>query len=236
MGERKNEAGYRITDLATSERPRERLASLGAPMLSDAELVGILLGSGVAGLNAVQLGQRILLDVKGPAGLHRISYEELCARRGLGPAKAAQLKAAIELGRRAAARAEPDGRMIIQSPEDAAAAVEHELWPLEQESFRVLLLDTRNRLIRTVEVYRGSLNTSLIRVGEVFREAVRANAAAVIIAHNHPSGDPTPSPEDVAVTRAIVEAGRLLDIEVLDHLVIGKNCHVSLKAKGFGFG
>jgi DNA repair protein RadC len=235
MGERKNEAGYRITDLAASERPRERLASLGAAMLSDAELMAILLGSGVAGLNAVQLGQRILLDVKGPAGLRRISYDELCARRGLGPAKAAQLKAAVELGRRAA-RMEPDDRMAIQSPEEAAGVIEHELWPLEQESFRVLLLDTRNRLIRTVEVYRGSLNTSVIRVGEVFRDAVRANAAAVIIAHNHPSGDPTPSPEDVAVTRAIVEAGRLLDIEVLDHLVIGKNCHVSLKAKGLGFG
>jgi len=106
---------------------------------------------------------------------------------------------------------------------------------LEQEHLRVLLLDTRNRLIRTIEVYRGSLNTSLIRVGEVFRDAVRSNAASIIIVHNHPSGDPTPSPEDVSVTRALVEAGSLLDIEVLDHLVIGKNCFVSLKSKGLGF-
>jgi DNA repair protein RadC len=105
----------------------------------------------------------------------------------------------------------------------------------EQEHFRVLLLDTRNHLIRTVEVYQGSLNTSLIRVGEVFKEAVRSNAAAIIVVHNHPSGDPTPSPDDVGVTRALVEAGRLLDIEVLDHLVIGKNRFVSLKAKGLGF-
>jgi DNA repair protein RadC len=106
---------------------------------------------------------------------------------------------------------------------------------LEQEHLRVLLLNTRNECMDCVEVYRGSLNSSLIRVGEIFREAIKQNAAALIVAHNHPSGDPTPSPEDVAVTRAMVEAGKLVDIEVLDHLVIGHNCFVSLKAKGLGF-
>ena len=232
MGDR--QTGYRITDLATSERPRERLAALGAGALSSAELIAILLRTGIEGLNAVRLAQELLMDLGGLAGLHRVPYEELRSRRGIGPAKAAQLKAAVELGRRLGA-AVPEDRPTIQSPGDAAALLLYEMGALEQEHLRVLLLDTRNRLIRTIEVYRGSLNTSLIRVGEVFRDAVRSNAASVIIVHNHPSGDPTPSPEDVSVTRALVEAGSLLDIEVLDHLVIGKNCFVSLKSKGLGF-
>ena len=185
-------------------------------------------------MNAVQLAQRVLTDFGGLAGLHKAPYAELRQQRGVGPAKAAQLKAAVELGRRLSI-ALPEERPTIQSPDDAAALLLYEMGAFEQEHFRVLLLDTRNHLIRTVEVYRGSLNTSLIRVGEVFKEAVRSNAAAVIVAHNHPSGDPTPSPDDVSVTRALVEAGRILDIEVLDHLVIGKNRFVSLKAKGLGF-
>jgi DNA repair protein RadC len=186
-------------------------------------------------MNAVQLSQEILVQTGGLAGLHRTPYAELCQRRGVGPAKAAPLKAAIEVGRRMAV-ASPEERPSIQSPEDAAGLLLYEMAALEQEHLRVLLLDTRNRLLRTVEVYRGSLNTSLIRVGEVFRDAVRYQAAAVIVAHNHPSGDPTPSPEDVNVTKAMVEAGRLLDIEVLDHLVIGRGRFVSLKAQGLGFG
>ncbi len=232
MGDRRT--SYRITDLATSERPRERLAQLGAKALSSAELVAILLRSGIAGKNVLQLSRELITDLGGLGGLHRASYEELCARKGIGPAKAAQLKAAIELGRRMAVPA-PEERPTIQSPEDAAGLLLYEMGALEQEHLRVLLLDTRNRLMRTVEVYQGSLNASLVRVGEVLRDAVRSNAAAVIIAHNHPSGDPTPSPEDVALTRAVVEAGDLLDIEVLDHLVIGKGRFVSMKSRGLGF-
>jgi DNA repair protein RadC len=124
---------------------------------------------------------------------------------------------------------------VIQSPNEAAALLLYDMGALEQEHLRVMLLDTRNRLIRTAEVYRGSLSSSVMRVGEVFRDAVRANAASIIVAHNHPSGDPTPSPEDVSVTKAIVEAGRLLDIEVLDHIVIGMNRFISLKERGLGF-
>jgi DNA repair protein RadC len=232
MGERGE--GYRITDLSTSDRPRERLAALGAEALSNAELIAILLRSGIVGQNALELGQRLLTDAGGLAGLHRMSYLELRRRRGIGQAKAAQLKAAIELGRRMAAST-PEDRPLVQSPEQAAALLQFEMGALEREQLRVLLLDTRNRLMRIVEVYRGSLNTSLIRVGEVFRDAVRANAAALIVAHNHPSGDPSPSAEDVAVTKAIVEAGKLLDIEVLDHLVIGQSRYVSMKARGLGF-
>lgn len=225
---------YRITDMATSERPRERLARLGPEALTNAELVAILLRSGVPGLNALQLAQRVLMESGGLTGLHRVSFDELRRYRGLGPAKAAQLKSAVELGRRLAV-ATPEERPVIQSPEDAAGLVLYEMGALEREQLRVLILDTRNRLVRTREVYRGSLNSSWIRIGEVFRDAVRLNAAAVIIAHNHPSGDPTPSPEDVAVTKAMVEAGKLLDIEVLDHLVVGQGRYVSMKAKGLGF-
>lgn len=227
-------AYYRITDLASSDRPRERLALLGAKALSNAELIAILLRSGIEGRNVLQLAQELIADLGGLAGLLRTSYDELCARKGIGPAKASQLKAAAELGRRLAV-ATPEDRPTIQSPEDAAGLLLYEMGALEQEHLRVLLLDTRNRLMRTVEVYRGSLNASLVRVGEVLRDAVRSNAAAVIVVHNHPSGDPTPSPEDVALTRAIVEAGNLLDIEVLDHLVIGKGRFVSLKSRKLGF-
>lgn len=232
MGERGE--GYRITDLSTSDRPRERLAALGAEALSNAELVAILLRSGIVGQNALELAQHLLADAGGLAGLHRMSYLELRRRRGIGQAKAAQLKAAIEFGRRLAAST-PEDRPLVQSPDQAAALILYEMGALEREQLKVLLLDTRNRLMQIVEVYRGSLNTSLIRVGEIFRDAVRANAAAVIVAHNHPSGDPSPSAEDVAVTKAMVEAGKLLDIEVLDHLVIGQNRYVSMKAKGLGF-
>ena len=227
-------SAYRITDLDSSDRPRERLLNLGPRSLSNAELLAILLRAGIQGMNVLQLAQKLLLDLGGLYGLHQTPLEVLCERRGIGPAKAAQLKAAIELGRRLSV-ASPEERPIIQSPEDAATLLLYEMGALEQEHLRVLLLDTRNRVLRMVEVYRGSLNSSIIRIGEIFREAIRANAAAILVAHNHPSGDPTPSPEDVRVTKALVESGELLDIEVLDHLIIGKNRYVSLKSKGLGF-
>lgn len=225
---------YRITDLTTSERPRERLASVGPRALSDAELVAILIRTGIQGLNAVQLAQQMLIELGGLSALQRIDYRELVNRPGIGPAKAAQLKAAVELGRRFSI-AKSEERPVIDSPENAAELLLYEMGALQNEQLRVILLDTRNRLIEIREVYSGSVNASLIRIGEVFREAVRSNAAALIVVHNHPSGDPTPSPEDIAVTQAFVKAGKLMDIEVLDHLVIGKGRFVSLKAKGLGF-
>jgi len=153
---------------------------------------------------------------------------------GVGEAKAAQIKAAIELGRRLTLES-PEERPVITSPADAAGLVQYEMSALEQEELRVLLLDTRNRVQKISTVYRGSLNSSQVRVGEVFKEAIRSNAAAIIVVHNHPSGDPSPSPEDVAITRAIREAGELLDVKVLDHLVIGHGRFVSLKERGLGF-
>jgi DNA repair protein RadC len=225
----------RITDLPSADRPRERLAEVGAGSLSTGELLAILLRVGAKGENAVRLAERMLSQLGGLAGLHRASYNDLCNVKGIGPAKAAQLKAALELGERIA-RSGPVERRVISSPADAANLVMYELSALDQEYLYVIHLDTRNRVLGPpLEVYHGSLNTSLIRVGEVFREAVKANAAGIIVVHNHPSGDPSPSPEDVAVTRVLVEAGKLLDIDVLDHLVIGQHRFVSLKERGLGF-
>ncbi|RME86633.1 MAG: JAB domain-containing protein [Anaerolineae bacterium] len=225
---------YRITDLHASERPRERLAALGAQALSNAELLAILLRVGVAGENAVQVGQRLLQTFGGLTGLHRAPFAELRKQHGIGEAKAAQIKAAIELGRRLSLES-PIERPTIHSPADAAALVQYEMSALEQEHLRVLLLDTRNHVLDIVEVYRGSVNSSQVRVGEVFREAIRRNATAIIVVHNHPSGDPTPSPDDVAVTRAIIQAGQLLGVEVLDHIVIGQGRFVSLKERKLAF-
>jgi DNA repair protein RadC len=224
----------RIGDMASEDRPRERLALTGAAALNNAELLAILLRTGLEGENAVRLGERLLTQHGGLVGLLKMSYADLCKVKGIGPAKAAQLKAAVELGRRIAA-ASPAEKPTINSPADAANVIMYEMRALDQEVVKVLLLDTRNRLIAVVEVYRGSLNTSMIRVGELFREAVKQSAASIIVAHNHPSGDPSPSPDDVAVTRMMVEAGRLLDIPVHDHIVIGQNRFVSLKERGLGF-
>ena len=231
------EAEYhlRIPDLAADDRPRERLATVGAQALSHAELLAILLRVGTKGENAIHLAERLLAQWGGLPGLHRMSHADLCQVKGIGQAKAAQLMAAIELGRRIAVSS-PDERPAIGSPADAANLLMYQMSALEQEYLYVILLDTRNRVLgKPLEVYHGSLNTSLIRTGEVFREAIKANAAGLIVAHNHPSGDLSPSPEDVAVTRALVEAGKLLDVEVLDHLVIGRQRFVSLKERGLGF-
>ena len=232
--EGKRENVYRITDFDTAERPRERLARLGAQSLSNAELIAILLRVGVPGENAVQVGQRLLQTFGGISGLHRADFEEVCGQHGLGTAKVAQIKAAIELGRRLTLES-PEEKPAIHSPADAAALVQYEMGALEQEELRVMLLDTRNRVQDIISVYRGSVNSSQVRIGELFKAAIRRNAASIVVIHNHPSGDPTPSPDDVAITRGIVQAGKLLEVDVLDHLVIGRGRFVSLKERGLGF-
>jgi DNA repair protein RadC len=154
--------------------------------------------------------------------------------QGVGEVKAIEIKAALELGKRMAL-ATPEHRPQIKTPSDAAQILMLEMGLLEQEEVRTILLDTRNRIIATPMIYRGSLNAASMRVGEVFKEAIRNNSAAVIVAHNHPSNDPTPSAEDILVTKTLVQAGRLLDIEVLDHVVVCQNRYVSLKERGLGF-
>lgn len=228
-------ASYRIADLDESDRPRERLERQGAQALSNAELLAILLRVGVPGESAVQVGQRLLNHFGGLAGIHRAAFDELCSQHGIAEAKASQIKAAIELGRRLLVES-PDERPLIHSPADAANLVLYEMGALEQEELRLILLDVRNRVMAVVAQYRGSASSSQVRVGELFKDAIRRNASNLIVVHNHPSGDPTPSPDDVALTRAIVQAGKMLDIEVLDHLVIGRGRWVSLKERGLGFG
>jgi DNA repair protein RadC len=225
---------YRITDMDENERPRERLARLGAQSLSNAELIAILLRTGVQGENVIEIGQRLLAEYGGVSGLHRAAFDELCSEHGLGAAKVAQLKAAMELGNRLRLES-PDERPAVHSPADAAALVQFDMSALEQEELWVIALDTRNRVLKIEKLYKGSLNQSQVRVGELFKSAIRLNAANVIVVHNHPSGDPTPSPDDVTVTRQIIQAGKLLDVEVLDHIVIGRERFVSLKDRGLGF-
>lgn len=227
---------YRLTikELPADERPREKLKLRGEANLSTGELLAIILRTGVAGETATAVAQRLLATHGGLLGLSRVAYGDLCREHGLGEAKAAQLKACIELARRLALE-RPDERVRIHSPEDIAVLLSSEMAALDQEELRVVLLNTKNEVLKIVTVYRGSVNAAQVRVAEVFKEAVRQNAPAIVIAHNHPSGDPTPSPDDVAVTRELVQAGQLLDIEVLDHLVVGDGSHVSLRRRGLGF-
>lgn len=223
-----------IRDLPEDERPRERLKRLGARVMSNAELLAIMLRTGADGQNVLRLAEQLLARFQGLPGIARASLAELQAVHGIGPAKAITIKAALELGRRLMAAA-PEERPRITSPADAANLLMSEMMLLEQEELRVVLLDTRNHVLRVKTVYRGSLNTSVVRIGEVYRDAVKDNAAALIVSHNHPSGDPSPSPEDVHVTRQIRQAGALLDIELLDHVIIGRQRYVSLKERGLGF-
>jgi len=225
---------YRIADLPPTERPRERLKHQGPAALNTDELLAVLLRTGVTGESAVQLGQRLLQTFGGLAGLQRADFHEVESQHGMGEAKAAALKAAIELGRRLAIH-EPETRPAIGSPADAAALVQYEMGALEQEHLRAILLDTRNKVLEIADLYRGTVNSAQVRVAEVFTQAVRKNAAALILVHNHPSGDPTPSPDDLALTKAVREAGHLLDIEVLDHLVIGQGRYTSMKERKLGF-
>lgn len=223
-----------IRDLPVDLRPRERLAYAGASALNTAELLAIILRVGGRGENVIRMAERLLTQFGGLPGLAQAGFDELCNQHGMGEAKATQIKAALELGRRLLVAA-PQERLQVRSPGDVANLLMAEMGLLEQEHLRTVLLDTKNHVQRVSTVYVGSLNAAVVRVGEVFREAIRANSAAIIVVHNHPSGDPTPSPEDVRVTEMIVQAGHLLDIEVLDHLVIGHNRYVSLKERGLGF-
>jgi DNA repair protein RadC len=207
---------------------------VGERAVSTAELLAIILRTGAPGENVLRLAERLLIAFKNLPGLARASIAELTEVKGVGPAKAVEIKSALEIGRRLLTTA-PEEKPRITSPADAANLLMSEMSFLDKEHLRLILMDTRNNVLGTPTIYIGSLNTSIIRIGELFRAAIKENAAAFIVAHNHPSGDPSPSPEDVAVTRQIVQAGTLLSIEVLDHIVIGHNRFVSLKERGLGF-
>ena len=222
------EYGTRIRDLPATDRPRERLRDFGAGALSNPELLAILLRTGAARESAVAVASRLLSRFEGLAGLARTGFSELCAERGLGEAKAAQVQAALELGKRFVA-AQPEERAVIRQPRDVANLLQGEMGVLDQEEMRVLLLNTRNQVLGSSSVYRGNVHTAIVRIGELFREALRQNAPAIILAHNHPSGDATPSAEDIAMTQQAIEAGELLDVDVLDHVVLAQGTFESMK-------
>ena len=227
-------AGRALRELPADERPRERLALRGPGGLSAAELIALLWGSGSRGRSAADLATDALARHEGLTGLARAADGELEALPGVGAAKAAQLTAAFELGRRLMADW-PTGRWTIRSPHDVADRLLLQMGRLEREELRVVLLNTKNVVLRVVTVYQGNVSSSLVRVGELFRDAVRLNASGLILVHNHPSGDPTPSPDDLHLTAEALAAGRLLDIDVLDHLVVGHDAWVSLRDRGVSF-
>lgn len=220
--------GTRIRDWPESERPRERLFRLGASALADAELVGLVLRQGRGGRSAVEVGRDVLAlgGPEGLGGLGRVTAEELAQVSGIGAAKAATILACLELGRRAAAVTAPPGR--LHDPEDAANLLMARMSGLDREQFVVLLLDSKHGLLATEMVSVGGLDHVPADPREVFKPAIRRSAAAVIIAHNHPSGDPEPSLQDLALTRRLVGAGHLLGVPVVDHLIIGAGCYISM--------
>ena len=198
--------GRAIRELPVAERPRERLAMRGAGGLTSAELIGLLWGSGSRGRSAVDIATDALAGYDGLTGLARATELELAAIAGVGPAKAAQLVAAFELGRRLLADW-PSGRWTVRSPRDVADRLILQMGRLEREELRVVVLDSKNHVLRIATVYQGNVSSSLVRVGELFRDAVRLNAASLILVHNHPSGDPTPSPDDLHLTAEALAAG-----------------------------
>ncbi len=223
-----------IRDLPMGERPRERLRELGPRYLSNSELIAILIRVGVPGENAVNLASRLLSEFGGLSGVGRASYGELCEIKGLSDAKACQIMAAMEVGRRLLSL-HPDDRPTVASPQDVFNLVGAEMSRYDQEHLRVLLLNVKNQVCGQHDIYKGNVSSASVRVSEVLRPAIRENCPSFIVVHNHPSGDPSPSPEDVLITRQIRTGGEMMDIALLDHIIIGDHRWASLKQRGLGF-
>jgi DNA repair protein RadC len=220
-----------IRDIPADERPRERLAKYGPQAVSASDLIAILLRTGSRELSAIGLAERLLCEFKDLRSLACASVEELASIKGVGTVKAIEIQAAMELGKRLATMTEIP-RPEIRSPIDVHTLISPGLRYEPKEHFKALLLDTKNRVIRTPTISVGSLNASLIHPRELYREAISAASASVIVAHNHPSGDPTPSREDIEVTKRLLEAGKVIGIDLLDHIIIGDGRFISLKERG----
>ncbi|WP_324295639.1 RadC family protein [Rossellomorea vietnamensis] len=221
-----------IRDFPQDERPRERMIQSGAASLSNQELLAILLRTGTKSESVLQLSNRLLTQFDGLNLLKDASLEEITKTKGIGLAKAVQIMAAVEFGRRISNLAFDD-RYSIRSPEDGANYVMNDMRFLAQEHFVCLYLNTKNQVLHKQTIFIGSLNASIVHPREVFKEAFRRSAASIICIHNHPSGDPTPSREDIEVTKRLVECGRIIGIDILDHLIIGEKKFISLKEKGY---
>jgi DNA repair protein RadC len=230
--------GMRLKDQPASERPRERLVAQGADALSPAELVAILLRTGLQGANAVEIGRQLVQKYGSLQALAQASVEDLQTVRGIGRDKAVTLVAAFTLARKMAAEL-PDESRMLDTPEAVANLMREDNRLRRVETLQVLLLNTRRRLIRAAQITDGTLDTLLVHPREVFEKAIAAGAAAIVLVHNHPSGDPTPSEADIKVTRDLIRAGQLLKIEVLDHVIIGRATqerpkdYVSLRELGY---
>ena len=223
-----------VRDLPAAERPRERLLAAGARMLSNAELIAILLRTGASGEGVLQLSARLLAEFAGLRGLAHVTVAELCTLRGISETKACELLAALELGRRSASLG-PTDRPMMRAPEDVDLLLRAELAPLAQEKLYVLLLNTKQELLRVHEVYRGTVNSASVRIAEVLRPAIKDNCPNIVVVHNHPSGDPNPSAEDIRVTRRLARSAEIMDIDLNDHVVIAAAGFVSMKRRGLGF-
>lgn len=221
----------KIMDLPENERPRERLFRYGPESLSNSELLALILRSGSSGENIINLCNRILKEAGGLNGLLNCNAEEFMKLRGIKGAKAAQLLALAEISKRFKTYKSGE-EYRINSPSDAADMVMETMRSLKQEVLKIILVNTKNKVILTKDVSMGSINSSIVHPREVFMEAVRRSAASIIICHNHPSGDPTPSSEDINITHRLKECGKLLGIDLLDHLIIGNGTYISLKEKG----
>lgn len=222
-------SGELIADLPLDERPRERMKLHGASTLSDAELLAILLGSGTRGRSSLQVARALLAD-----GLPALARREWPAGRlahGVGPAKASRIAAALEIGRRLAALADGE-REPVRDPQSLARSLIARYSHYVQERLGAIFLDSKNRIVREREIYVGTLNATTVSARDVLRLALEENAAGIVVFHNHPSGDPTPSAEDISFTRKLNEATRLFGIELVDHLIIGTNRFVSLRNRG----
>jgi DNA repair protein RadC len=221
-----------IKDYPVQERPRERLVAEGPESLANHELIAILLRTGTKRMSALQLSHHIIQQFEGLRYLKDATIGELTQISGIGTAKAVELLAAVEIGKRVS-RLQFEERYAVRSPEDGAKYMMDDLRFLQQEHFVCLYLNTKNQILYKKTVFIGSLNTSIVHPREVFKEGFKRSAASIICFHNHPSGDPTPSKEDIEVTKRLVECGKLLGIDVLDHIIIGDKKYVSLKEKGY---
>jgi DNA repair protein RadC len=224
----------RIKDMPASERPYEKLENYGTEMLSNAELLAVVIRTGNKEETSVALAQRVLTRSEdgGIAFLHDLSLEELRGIKGIGRVKALQIKAVMELSKRVSSALIMNNRVSIKSPEEVSRLLMEEMRHLRKEVFKIILLNTKNHIIKRIDISVGSLNSSIVHPREVFSEAVRAGCSGVILVHNHPSGDPEPSHEDIETTQRLVSAGNILGIKVLDHVVIGDGKYISLKEQG----
>ena len=222
----------KIHDVHVADRPRERLIRQGAKSLSNQELLAILLGTGTKHESVLTVANRVLLTFEKLHNLKYATLEEMTEIKGIGEAKAVLLLASIELGRRLASK-EDEQRYTIRSPEDAANFLMQDMTSLQQEHFVVLFLNVKNQILHKKTIFVGSLNASIVHPREIFREAVKRSAASIICSHNHPSGVPTPSPEDIDVTTRLYEAGKIVGVDLLDHVIIGDHQFISMKEKGY---